>query len=40
MKIKKNFGELSGKFPKCQKFPEEISPENFPEIPGVFFGQM
>ena len=40
MKIQENFGKISGKFPKCQKFPEEISPENFPEIPGVFFGEM
>jgi hypothetical protein len=32
--------EILGKFPKCQKFPEEISPENFPEIPGDFFGEM
>ena len=44
MKIQKNFGEISGnfqgKFPKFQKFPEEISTENFPEIPGVFFGEM
>ena len=40
MKIKKNFGELSGKFPKCQNFPEEISPESFSEIPGVFFSQI
>jgi hypothetical protein len=29
-------GKFRGKFPKCQKFPGEISPENFPEIPGVF----
>jgi hypothetical protein len=40
MGIQENFGEILGKFPKCQKFPEEIFPENFPEIPGVFFGQI
>jgi hypothetical protein len=33
-------GKFQGKFPKCQKFPEETSPENFPEISGVFFEQM
>jgi hypothetical protein len=33
-------GKFRGKFSKCQKFPGEISPENFPEIPGVFFGQI
>ena len=32
-------GNFRRKFPKWQKFPEEISPENFPEIPGVFFDQ-
>ena len=32
--------EVSGKFPKFQKFPEEISPENFPEISDVFFGEI
>ena len=34
----KTSGEISGKFHKFQKFGEELSPENFPEIPGVFFG--
>ena len=36
---RRNFqGKFRGKFPKCQKFPEEISPKNFPKIPGSFFG--
>ena len=30
-------GKFQGKFPKFWKLPEELSPENFPEIPGVFF---
>ena len=33
-------GEILWKFPKCQKFPGESSPENFPEILGVFFYEM
>ena len=36
-KSRKTSRKILGKFPKFQKFPEEISPENFPKIPGVFF---
>jgi hypothetical protein len=39
-KSRKISGKFRRKFTKYQKFPEEISPENFPEIPGVFFEQM
>ncbi len=38
-KSRKISEKISGKSPKFQKFTEEISPENFPEIPGVFFGE-
>ena len=30
--------EILGKFHKFRKLSEETSPENFPEIPGAFFG--
>ena len=32
--------KFQGKFPKCQKFSEELSPENFPEISVIFFVEM